>query len=229
MIKETLDFNTAYNDYYKEIHQFIQPEMQILEVGGGAHPSVINRKGVQYSVIDPDQSELEKSPSDIIKINSKIEEMSTEQTFDIIVSKMVLEHIQEPNEFHTAIFNHLKPNGIAIHFFACKYSLPSIFNRIFPERLGSQILKLLKNRTLEESPKYKAYYARTMGFSNSQREYFKSFGFEILKYNSYIGHKYFQNIPVLKQLESVYGFFLKKLNLKVFSTVALVTLKKECK
>lgn len=226
MKSSTYTFNIAYDFYYKTIQQNKRESIAVLEIGGGAFPSINDREGLKYAIIDPDEKELSKAPSDVLKIHSAIEEYNQEQKFDLIISKMVLEHIKEPDFFHKKVLNFVKPNGRIIHFFACKYSLPGLVNRILPESWGEKILKALGNRNTDEFPKYPAYYKRTKGGVISQLNYFKKLGFEIESYTSFVGHKYFRSIPILNQLEQLFTKLLVVLNLKSFATVALVVLKK---
>jgi len=224
---KTLSFDIAYQSYYDEIRKSISTNVEILEIGGGAHPSLAERENQSYTVIDPDKNELEKAPLDIVKINLSLEEINTEKQYDLILTKMVLEHVQNPIAFHHKVNEILKPNGKAIHFFACRHSIPSFVNRILPEFLGDGILRMLGNRNLKDSPKYPAYYLKTKGHSRSQINFFEKLKFKVEKYHSFVGHKYFRKIPVLGLLEKLYTKLLLLLGLKSLSTVALVVLQKE--
>jgi len=139
---------------------------------------------------------------------------------------LVIRLSDDPDGFHSKIFELLSDNGVAIHFFACRYSLPALVNRLLPEAFGDIILRLLKNRDLDNEPKYRAYYKRTTGHTKSQLQYFNQLGFGIQSYQSYVGHKYLKQIPGLSLLEKLYTVILKRSNLYQFSTVALVVLKK---
>jgi SAM-dependent methyltransferase len=226
MISDTLSFNKAYDSYYAEIMSIIKPNMQVLEIGGGAHPSIEDRSQITYTIVDPDSKELDKSPDDVIKLNLLLEEMKSEKQYDLIVTKMVLEHVEQPDLFHTKIFEILKPNGKAIHFFACRHSIPTFVNRLLPEVISDGLLRVLQNRNTAEHPKYPAFYKKTKGHTNSQVTYFQNKGFQVLKYNSFVGHKYFKSIPILKHFEAVYTRLLVGLKLKSLATVALIILKK---
>ena len=139
---------------------------------------------------------------------------------------MVLEHIPNPDEFHTKVKGLLTENGVSIHFFACRHSIPAFVNRFLPEFLGDFILRCLGNRDLENRPKYKAYYKRTKGHTDAQLSYFKDLGYAVVEYHSFVGHSYFRNIPVLNQLEKLFTAILSQLKAVRLSTVALVILKK---
>ena len=200
--------------------------MEVLEIGGGAHPSLVDRTNISYTIVDPDSTELEKSPDDVLKLNLAIEEMNTDKQYDLVLTKMVLEHIEQPEVFHKKIFEILKPTGSAIHFFACRHSIPSFVNRLLPEAFSDALLRLLQNRNTSEHPKYPAFYKKTKGHTKSQLSYFQKMGFQVVTYNSFVGHKYFRSIPVLKQLEEIYTSILVRLRMKSLATVALVVLKK---
>ncbi len=224
---QTLSFDIAYQSYYDEIEKSVSANIEILEIGGGAHPSLTNRDNLSYTIVDPDKNELNKSPEDILKLNLSLEQLDTEKQYDLILTKMVLEHIENPEAFHKKIYKTLKPNGKVIHFFACRNSIPSIANRLLPEFIGDSILRMIGNRNLKDSPKYPAYYRKTKGYCKSQINFFTELKFKIEKYDSFVGHKYFQKVPVLGILERFYSKLLVSLRLKSLSTVALITLTKE--
>lgn len=226
MDSNTYSFDIAYDSYYEEIQKYALPNSKILEIGGGAHPSLVNREDLEYTIIDPDSDELSKAPEDVEKLNLMLENLDSGKQYDLILTKMVLEHVEHPKAFHKKIFEVLKPGGKAIHFFACRHSIPSFVNRILPEFVGDRILKLLGNRDLEDSPKYPAYYTKTKGHSAGQINYFSSLQFIVSKYYSFVGHKYFKKVPILNFLEKFYTNALVFFKLKSISTVALVVLSK---
>lgn len=226
MIFSTQNFYKAYNSYFDIVNREVVGRLSVLEIGGGAHPSIKNRKGVEYFIVDPDPTELEKAPIDIKKINLKVQDLKVENKFDLILSKMVLEHIQEPDSFHKNILELLEHDGIVVHFFACRHSIPAMINRFFPEFVGDLILRMIGNRHLEESPKYKAFYKNTKGHIRSQIEYFENLGYKIQEYHSFVGHKYLQKIPILAFVERRYNGLLTKLKAKNLTTVALIVLSK---
>lgn len=223
----TLNFSVAYDSYYKAFESGVQKGISILEIGGGAHPSIQNRENLDYSMVDPDQSELNKAPDDVIKLQGLVQNLDSVKKYDLIISKMVLEHVKDPDSFHKSVLDLLKPNGRAIHFFAGRHSLPALVNRMLPESFGDAILGMLKNRNLSESPKYEAYYSRTLGHTKEQIEYFESLGYKIDSYSSFVGHKYLASIPLIEAIERGYTNFLTRIEAKKLATVALVVLKKK--
>ncbi len=223
----TSNFNIAYDSYYRILGEELDKVNSILEIGGGAHPSIQNRSKITYAIIDPDQSELDKAPEDIIKIKGKVQTSKGNTKYDLIISKMVLEHVENPDSFHSKICDLLSKNGKVIHFFACRHSIPSFVNRFLPEFVGDFILKILKNRNLDESPKYKAHYKRTLGHTSKQIDYFQKMGYKIEEYHSFVGHKYLDKVPALNFLEKKYTSFLVARKLNILATVGLVVLSKK--
>lgn len=223
---KVMSFKYAYNQYYEVIDDLSFNIHKILEIGGGAHPSLSSREDTNYTIVDPDKSELDKAPDDVTKIATDVQEFSDNSKYDLILSKMVLEHVENPDSFHKKVYNLLSSGGKAIHFFACRNSLPAFANRFLSEQFGNRILKLLKNRDLVEAPKYEAFYRRTLGGFDKQISYFENMGFQVEIYNSYVGHTYLTNLPLLKQLEQIYTILLSRFKLKYLTTVALVVLSK---
>ncbi len=223
---QTINFKHAYDTYFQECSKNLNANISILEIGGGAHPSIQNRENITYTIVDPDQSELNKAPDDVIKLKGIVQDLASNKKYDLIISKMVLEHVEDPDTFHQSVLGLLKQDGKVIHFFAGRHSLPALVNRMLPEFVGDTILKLLKNRDLEESPKYEAYYRRTLGHTKSQLEYFERLGYKIDSYSSFVGHKYLASIPILGAIEKGYTKCLTMIEAKKLATVALVVLKK---
>lgn len=223
---KALPFSQAYNSYYDTLSDSISTEYCILEVGGGAHPSIEDRAHTEYTIVDPDASELAKAPSDVVQIKRSVQELDDDKKYDLIISKMVLEHLPDPDTFHESVRSLLKPGGRAIHFFACRNSLPAWFNRYLPESWGEKVLKLISNRNLSDQPKYVAHYKRVGGPSKTQISYFEELGFDVERYYGFVGHKYLQHIPLLGGLEQGYTQMLHLLQIQSLSTVALVVLRK---
>lgn len=219
------NFNLAYDDFEKAIEKYAVQNIRILEVGGGAFPSIENHAELDYTIIDPDKAELNKSKA-INKIHSKLENWETDQKFDLIVSKMVLEHIPNPFIFHEKILHLLTPKGKVLHLFACRNSLPAVINRFLPESFGDSILRIIKNRNLNEEPKYKAYYLRTNGPTSRDIDFYTKIGFNIEVFNGYVGHNYLHAVPLLRNLENLYSSILSLLKFSKFATVSVILLEK---
>ena len=103
----------------------------------------------------------------------------------------------------------------------------AVCNIILPEKLGHYILKLIGNRNLNYDQKYLAFY--NWCFSNEKKVVanFDSIGYTMIELNTYLGHNYFQRVPILNQLEQLYSWVLYKFNFKKFSTLSLLHVRKK--
>jgi hypothetical protein len=93
----------------------LKPNAIIVEIGGGANPSLSNEDVVafKYVVVDISVSEINKAKGE------HFERICTDITLDtkgikcdLLFSKMVLEHIADPLKFHEACYNMLNAGGI---------------------------------------------------------------------------------------------------------------------
>jgi len=89
MTTNTESFEVAYDSYYKAIHAQLKTGAVVLEVGGGAHPSIGDRESISYTIVDPDETEINKAPAEIKTICSNIQDLKTNDKYDLIISKMV--------------------------------------------------------------------------------------------------------------------------------------------
>ncbi len=217
---EVKPFISAYDDYEKLIAT-IPADAFILEVGVGAFPSVTNNKN--YYCLDPDGSELSKLKH-CNKVNCTLEEYSTSLRFDFIVSQMVLEHVENPFDFHRKALSLLKPNGKVIHFFACGKSIPSIINSLIPENWSDFILRKINSRDVDNEPKYIGHYLWTDIFNEKIINNYVDLGYSIFQQSVYIGHNYLHSVPFLRILENVFSMISYKLKWKHSASVALLVL-----
>src|SRR5947207_715003 len=116
----------AWDGYHRTLISIIKAAKpkRVLEVGGGAHPALqlseLQPLGInEYAILDISERELSKAPIGYNKICQDISgsNLSLTGKYDLIISKMLAEHIKNPCQFHQNIFNILSPDGRAFHFF----------------------------------------------------------------------------------------------------------------
>lgn len=139
---------------------------------------------------------------------------------------MVLEHINNPEEFHTAIYNILNEDGVIIHFYSTLFSPGSIINLILPEFLSNYLLRLIQKRNWNTEGKFRAFYRWSLGPTKKQIKRFDKIGFKIYEFHGYLGSGYISHIPVLNKIEKLYNKIVFKINSPLFCTNAIVVLKK---
>ena len=226
-------FYNSYPDYHNAIELSIFSGIKICEIGPSGQPSIksgiIKERGLDYTIIDIETTYWDDYNSEVKKYNIDLQSdfnPTLEGQFDLVISQMVLEHIEYPENFHKGIFRLLKSGGSAIHLYANPYSMSAIANIILPESIGESILKTMNNRNLERNHKYPAFYRWCFTPSEKAKKNFESQGYHVINHIGYAGHNYFQSVPILNLLEKLYSRILFSMRLKVISTLSLLHVKK---
>jgi SAM-dependent methyltransferase len=220
---------TDYENILETCRASLPQGSTIIELGGGANPSLSQDqvKDFTYIVVDISKEELDKAKGiHFQKISADISKEKLSIRADFIFSKMLLEHIPNPQKFHEAIFELLKKNGIALHFYATLYSPASIINLFFPESISRKILYLVQKRNWEVEGKFPAYYRWSKGPTQKQQERFISVGYSIEWFNGYLGSGYLYSVPILNYVEKIYNFFILKMASPLLCSNAIVLLKR---
>ena len=202
----------------------------IIELGGGANPSLSAEQvaGHCYIIIDISEGELRKADGDYYEqIVADVSKDQLDLTADLVFSRMVLEHVPHPKAFHTAIYQMLKPAGRALHFYATLYSPATVINILLPEWITDPLVKVLqKERRDEKKGKFKAYYRWTKGPTGKQKQRLQNCGFQIVMFNGYIGSGYLHRIPILNKIERLYNRLALKISSPLLCSNAIVILER---
>ena len=123
--------------------------------------------------------------------------------YDLVVSKLLAEHISDASIFHQNIFKLLKSGGYSYHYFPTLYNLPFITNLLLPENLSYPILLFFQpSRTKKgKRGKFPAYYNWCFSPTNKNIERFTNLGYEIEEYIGFFGHGFYQKAGILKPLD----------------------------
>ncbi len=156
----------AWDDYVPFLERLIDRTgaRRVCDVGAGARPSLplemVAERELDYVLLDISEVELAKAPDRYAKVRADITaaDFAADEQFDLVVTRMVAEHIQRPDAFHANVNRLLVPNGTAFHFFATLYALPFVVNRFLPGAIGDDILTALRPVQARGRPKFRAYY-----------------------------------------------------------------------
>lgn len=218
-----------HSDILKEYLQTCRPE-SVLEIGAGPNPCIedklVEQYNIKYHLNDYAASELKKGNNDYRKFSGDFLEVDLPQKYDLIISRMVLEHTENPRRLHQKIHDHLNPGGIAIHFFATLYSIPAVLNLILPEFISDKLVKWGQNRDPEFHGKFPAKYAWCRGPVKGYHEKFEKLGFMILEQRGYVGHGYLSTRKYLRKLENIFSQILLKINMPLFCSNTILILKR---
>ena len=225
----------AWNGYNQFITGLIDTHniKSICDIGGGANPFLdaeyINRKSINYSVLDISETEMAKAPEQYNKIHADITlpEIVIEKQFDLVFSKMLAEHVDNAEQFHKNVLTILNSGGMAVHFFPTLYAFPFLVNRLVPERLAEKLLRYFSPRDEYQTAKFPAYYQWCRGPVNSQVKKFTNLGYEIIEYKGFFGHPFYYNrIPFIRKLHEIKTAYLLKHPHPLLSSYAYVVLRK---
>ena len=203
--------NQAHVQYFTKLRELAKrPDIRkVCDIGGGANPlfslEQVEEYGLEYTVLDISEEELEKAPNQYNKIQADITDpnLSLNREYDLVVSKFLAEHISDASIFHQNIFNLLKCGGYSFHYFPTLYNLPFIINLLFPENLSYPILLFFHPfRTKKGNRgKFPAYYDWCFGPTNVNIERFTKIGYKVEEYIGFFGHVYYQKARILKPLD----------------------------
>jgi SAM-dependent methyltransferase len=207
---------------------------RVCEVGGGANPALplefVKAHGLDYTILDISPEELAKAPAgytrvvaDLCSVSPAVEHT---ETFQLVFSKMLAEHIVDPQAFHRNIWRLLIRDGIAVHFFPTMYAPPFVVNRLLPEALASMILRLVDSRDRQMHRKFAAFYRWCRGPILNQIARFEELDFQVLEYHGFFGHGYYNRIPLLKRAHDRISDLLLRHPLPLLTSYAYVMLQK---
>lgn len=151
----------------------IRPGMAILDVGPGRNPTIPPERrppGTRYVGLDASRRELEAAPAgtydeqvvaDIVHRQPFLEE-----SFDLVVSWQVLEHVSSLGATFDNLHAYLRPEGRMVATLSGARSPFAQLNRLLPRRLARTGMKILLDRP--PSTTFRARYDR--GWSHAIEE-----------------------------------------------------------
>lgn len=178
-------------------------------------------------VIDFSEEELKKNiHADqiiIADINKKLPLKSN--SADLIVSRYVLEHVDNLPNFLSHSRKALKNGGYFIHLFSCKFALFSILNQLFP----SQLARFLLNNLIPASQHIRGFKTNyNYCYYDAIVNVFTQNKFSIKKvYLSYYQSRYFSFFVPFYIISIFYEIILRMLGLKNLCAYILIVTQKE--
>lgn len=206
---------------------------RVCEIGAGANPAVgedvVCKHGLQFRAVDQAEGELlksgmaETSVYDVCSADAPV----PGAPYDLIFSRMTAEHFQAPQHAYRNMFRALAPGGLSVHCFATLYALPFVLNRILPDRVSDALFDRFSPRDRDRHDKFKAYYSYCRGPLESQIQFFRNFGYEVLEYRACFGHNYYAfRLPLLHFLHRQKTNLLLKAPIALFTSYATVILRR---
>ena len=209
----------------------------ICDFGGGANPVLptneIARLGLRYLVADVSAEELAKAPPGYATAVTDVTAAAAADLrgapFDLVVSRFVAEHVEDPAAFHAAVWHALRPGGFAAHFFPTLPSPPYVANRMLEGRGSRRLVDILQPGSRGQDDrlgKFRAYYRWCEGPTRRQYRRYASMGFEVVQYVVLVGHRYYERFPALQRVADAVSRQAIRLRRPALATYACVVLRR---
>ena len=174
-----------YRIYENRISDFLKPNSVMLDAGcGRCFPTLRKLAGGSKHLFGLDICKFDCSEKTHLLdlINADLTEMAFKNgTFDLVISRSVLEHIENPAKMCGEIYRVLKPGGQYVFLTPNLFDYSTICAKIVPNRFHAKIVKATEGRN--ERDIFPTYYrlnseehikeiVRTVGFRSYRLEYF---------------------------------------------------------
>ena len=227
-------WRSRWNAFPHDLEQLIDEHAirSICELGGGANPVLtperLAQRRLDYLLVDIDPRELAKAPAGYATLEADVcsPPRALAGRFDLVVSRMLLEHVSDGERFHRGVLEMLRPGGLAFHFFPTLYALPFVANWLMSERWSARLLAAIAPRDPVRAGKFPAHYSWCRGPSRRQIGRLERLGFEVLAYRGLFGHGYYAHVPLVRGLERLVGRLLVRHPLPCLTSYAQVLLRK---
>lgn len=206
----------------------------VCEIGGGRAPLFSAEEarllGLDYTVLDISERELQAAPSHVRKIQADIC-APTLQTladrYDFMFSRMLAEHASDGTALHRNVFHLLRPGGMAFHFFPTLWTPAFVVNKLLPEGAARWLLlRLFPWRGRERLAKFPATYSRCFGPTTRMYRYFARLGYQVDEYRPFYGTDYLRGVPVFGWVDSVFTGFVATRRSPRFTSYVWLVLRK---
>jgi ubiquinone/menaquinone biosynthesis C-methylase UbiE len=143
---------------------------------------------------------------------------------DLVVSRAVLEHLEDLEAFLIESTRVLKANGYCIHAFSSKFAPFAIINQLLPRKLSKQLLLYVRPE-VKDFAGFPAYYNKC--FYSSIKSLFQKHGYEIVEIRlNYFQTSYFSFFVPCFVIMSIYEMLLQCIRAKNLCAYILIVAKK---
>lgn len=155
-LPERYEHAAWWSPFESRVAAALTPNCRVLDVGSGRRPAVPPGKrppGCTYVGLDVSAAEFEEAPpgsyDEVVVADAESRVSRLDQSFDLIVSTHVFEHVKRLPTAMQHLRCYLRSDGQLVAFFAGKFSAPSLFNLMMPDRLGASVVSQVMRRPAE--------------------------------------------------------------------------------
>jgi SAM-dependent methyltransferase len=209
----------------------------VCEIGGGRDPmfdaAAAKARNLDLIVNDIDQGELELTPAGLrtarFDVAGDLSEIGgASDLYDMMISRMVFEHIDGVPRAWRNMHRLLRPGGIGLAFFPTLYSWPFLLNHLIPERASRAIVHALFPNRADDGgdPKFPALYDHCVASERKIRRMMDPIGFSDVHIMPFWGHGYLDRIPVAREIDAALNRLAAAANTRLVTTYAFVLVRK---
>lgn len=232
------DFRWAWENYAPVVKALSQRLglKRLCEIGGGRNPLLslaeVRALGASYTVNDISAGELALVPDGFatacFDVAGDRGALPAAQSFDLVFSRMVFEHVQDVAAAWRNLHHLLAPGGVALAFIPTLYSLPFLVNRLVPEWLSGAIVgRLYPHRDRNGLvPQFKAYYDHCVSREAAMRAMLEGSGFADCAVIPFWGHDYYRGLPVLRDVPARLSALAQRHDVRLLTSHAYVLARK---
>lgn len=211
---------------------------RLCEVGGGRDPlfspEEARRYGLDLVVNDIDAGELALTPKGLRTARFDIAGDLSEPDiarggYDMMVSRMVFEHVHDVERAWANIHALLAPGGVGLAFVPTLWAPVFALNHVLPEKASRAIVHALfpARRDGGGDPKFPAFYDWCRGSRAALAPMLKRAGFSDVHVQPFWGHGYFDRMPGLRQVDEAFNRLAARTGWEFVTTYAYVVVRKE--
>jgi len=194
----------------------------VLEVGGIDRPLMSKNGSYEYDGLDVE------SRADCYEIYDNFHVQSVEETivgtYDMVVSKTLLEHVVDNEKAIESIYSALNVGGVMHHYVPSKWHPYSIALRVLGPELQKRLIPLIRPEAVKESG-YPAFFDHCS--VPAMRKLLREQGFTEVEFQIfYRANDYFAFFIPLYIVVSIFENVCRKLNFTLFASGFVVSAKR---
>lgn len=221
---------------YKDVITTLGTELGLtrhLEVGGGRQPLFTPAEaaahGFDITINDISAEELSRAPADFARLHCDIAargvlDAGALGAYDLVYSKMVMEHVRDAGQMWRNQYALLAPGGIALAFIPTLFAPAFAANHLLPNRVsGAVVGKMFPGRSWEGSnPKFPAHYDLCYGDPRRVEPTLRAAGFDEVHVLPFYGYSYFDGVPGLRRADRWFTEWARRGDRRRFTSFAYV-------